>query len=96
MLTENLHVSGEHGERYTKCARTGYNTPPPTPTNPTDILHKGYEIGEEEVKISLDDFRRNYSDPVSGPESVFPPLPPHASSHGANNTTLTHRPAARK
>ncbi|KAM0806102.1 DNA-directed RNA polymerases I, II, and III subunit RPABC1 [Usnea florida] len=29
---------------------------------------RGYEIGEEEVKISLEDFRRNYSDPISGPD----------------------------
>ena len=38
-----------------------------------DVLHKGYEIGEEEVKISLDGFRRNYADPSGAPESVFQP-----------------------
>lgn len=30
--------------------------------------HKGYELAEEEVRISLEDFRAQYSDPLGGPE----------------------------
>lgn len=40
---------------------------------PADVPHKGYEIGEEEVKISLDDFRKDYADPSGAPESVSLP-----------------------
>ena len=47
-------------------------------TNETFADHpqKGYQIGEEEVNISLDGFRRAYSDPSGAPESVCPPKLP--------------------
>ena len=74
MPIENSHVYGAHGERCTKCARTEYRTP--TPVRPGDFAdhrEKGYQIGEEEVNISLDGFRRAYADSNGAPESVSPP-----------------------
>ncbi len=38
------------------------------PHCPTDADTQGYELTEEEVRISLDDFRAQYSDPLGGPE----------------------------
>ena len=75
MPIENSLVYGEHGERYTKCARTGYTILPCLLLQCylADLPYKGYEIGEEEVKISLESFRRDYADPSGAPESV--PIP---------------------
>lgn len=33
---------------------------------------KGYELAEEEVRISLDEFRENYTDASGGPEYALP------------------------
>ena len=35
-----------------------------------DQRHQGYELTDDEVRISLDDFRRDYTDPSGGPEYV--------------------------
>ena len=34
----------------------------------TDLFHQGYELSEEEVRISLDEFRNNFSDVNGGPK----------------------------
>ena len=78
MRIESSPVYGAHGGRYTKCARTEYLTRlSPQFTNETSLTNfkKGYQIGEEEVNISLDGFRRSYADPSGAPESVSPHLP---------------------
>jgi len=41
---------------------------------PLTTNSQGYELTEEEVRISLDDFRTQYSDPLGGPEYANPPF----------------------
>jgi DNA-directed RNA polymerase I, II, and III subunit RPABC1 len=36
---------------------------------------QGYEVTEEEVQISLDDFKQKYSDPLGYPEYALSPSP---------------------
>lgn len=50
---------------------------PPSGANlnvPTDGDAQGYELTEDEVRISLEDFRAQYSDSLGGPEYANPCL----------------------
>ena len=44
------------------------------------VIPQGYELTEEEVRISLDDFRAQFSDPLGAPEYMSPTVP-HPSDH---------------
>ena len=44
------------------------------------VFPQGYELTEEEVRISLDDFRAQFSDPLGAPEYPSPAVP-HLSDH---------------
>ena len=72
MRSENSLDYGEHGGRYTRCVKTEYalvlHSLDPLPNHPAKILPQGYELAEEEVRISLDDFRDRFADASGAPE----------------------------
>ena len=65
---------GEHGGPYTRCARTEY-APQGKQRRPdlSSQPFQGYELAEEEVRITLDEFREKYSDASGAPEYVLLP-----------------------
>lgn len=54
--------------------RVYLSLPAQSPISLLTALFQGYELTEEEVRISLDDFRSQYSDPLGGPEYARPPV----------------------
>ena len=72
MQSESLLDCGVHGGPSTKCVKTEYalafyslNSLAHYLAN---ILPQGYELAEEEVRISLDDFRERFADASGAPE----------------------------
>ena len=61
-------VSGSSMSRSGIASRRGRNG--------ANLSSKGYELSEDEVRISLADFRQNYGDPLGGPECAV--QRPHA------------------
>ena len=76
MLRENSRGYGEHGGQYMRCVRIGYALEARNSLTSgerynfadADGCFKGYELADEEVKISLEEFRAQYGDPNGGPE----------------------------
>lgn len=71
-MIASLQDSGGHGEQFTRWSTTEY-----APRETTDLAqHKvtnaaqGYELSEEELKITLDEFKRQYAGADDQPEYV--------------------------
>ena len=67
-----------HGVPYTKCVKTEYVLLLGSALLPQLItLLQGYELAEEEVRISLDDFRERYAHVGGAPDHAFLSITSH-------------------